>query len=101
MCEYDVVARNFRYIKLISSAFIRDNFYVHYLAGKLTLYAQRDPEVLEDGCAYNDLIGLYAISTEACELEMNLTDKDLFVFVNLARYGITDEQWDKIHEQLF
>ena len=95
------MTRNFRYIDLISSEFIRDDFYVHYLAGKLTLYAQRDPEVLEDGCAYNDFLGLYAITTEACELEMNLTYDDLFLFVKLGRYGIKEEQWDKIHEQWF
>lgn len=101
MWDYDVVTRNFRYIDLISSEFIRDNFYVHDLYERLTVYAQRDPEVLESGCAYNDFLGLYAISTETCELEMNLTDDDLFVFIKLGRYGITEKQWDKIHEQWF
>ena len=101
MWDYEVVTRNFRYIDLISSEFIRDNFYVHDLYERLTVYAQRDPEVLESGCAYNDFLGLYAISTEACELEMNLTDDDLFVFIKLGRYGITEKQWDKIHEQWF
>lgn len=101
MWDYDVVTRNFRYIDLISSEFIRDDFYVHDLYERLTVYAQRDPEVLESGCAYNDFLGLYAITTEACELEMNLTDDDLFVFIKLGRYGITEKQWDKIHEQWF
>lgn len=99
--DYDVVTRNFRYIELISSEYICDDFYVHDLYERLTVYAQRDPEVLESGCAYNDFLGLYAITTEACELEMNLTDADLFVFIKLGRYGITEKQWDKIHEQWF
>lgn len=101
MWDYEVVTRNFRYIDLISSEFIRDDFYVHDLYERLTVYAQRDPEVLESGCAYNDFLGLYAITTEAYELEMNLTDDDLFVFIKLGRYGITEKQWDKIHEQWF
>lgn len=101
MWDNGVVTRNFRYIDLISSEFIRDDFYAHDLYERLTVYAQRDPEVLESGCAYNDFLGLYAITTEACELEMNLTDADLFVFVKLGRYGITEKQWDKIHEQWF
>lgn len=101
MWDYEVVTRNFRYIDLISSEFIRDDFYVHDLYERLTVYAQRDPEVLESGCAYNDFLALYAITTEACELEMNLTDDDLYVFVKLGRYGIKEEQWDKIHEQWF
>ena len=101
MWDNEVVTRNFRYIELISSEYICDDFYVHDLYERLTVYAQRDPEVLESGCAYNDFLGLYAITTEACELEMNLTDADLFVFIKLGRYGITEKQWDKIHEQWF
>ena len=101
MWDNEVVTRNFRYIELISSEYICDDFYVHYLGSKLTIYAQREHEVLESGFDYGDFLSLYAITTECCDLEMNLTDDDLYVFVKLGRYGIKEEQWDKIHEQWF
>lgn len=34
-------------------------------------------------------------------LEEIVDNNDLFVFVKLGRYGIKEEQWDKIHEQWF